>query len=321
MRIGLFTDSLGDLSFEQALDWAVEHGLEAVEIGTGNFSPAPHCDLETLISQSQARKAFILAIESRGLILSALNCSGNVLDPDPSRRKAAQDVLSNTLLLAGEVGVSTVVTMSGCPGDLGGGTYPNWVTCTWQREYVELLERQWEEVISPFWRASGEAAAKNGVRFAIEMHPGQVAYNTRSLLRLREIAGPPNLGANLDPSHFFFQNMDPLAVIGALGPGAIFHVHAKDTRIYSQEMAINGSLDTRPMDGSGVRSWEYVTLGYGHGAGFWRDFVRSLRLAGYDGVLSIEHEDQMMSAKEGITKSLTFLAPLILRTTAVQGSN
>lgn len=321
MRIGLFTDSLGDLAFEEALEWAVEHGIEAVEIGTGNFSPAPHCDLEALISHAQARKAFVAAIESRGLTLSALNCSGNVLDPDPGRREAAQDVLSKTVRLAAEIGVSTVVTMSGCPGDLDGGTHPNWVTCTWQREYVELLERQWDEVISPFWEASGEMAAKQGVRFAIEMHPGQAVYNTRSLLRLREIAGPPNLGANLDPSHFFFQNMDPLAVIGALGPGAIFHVHAKDTRIDDQEMAVNGSLDTRPMTAPGVRSWDYVTLGYGHGASFWRAFVRSLRLTGYDGVLSIEHEDLMMSAKEGITKSLSFLTPLVLRTTASESTS
>jgi sugar phosphate isomerase/epimerase len=218
------------------------------------------------------------------------------------------------VLAARQLGVGTVVTMSGCPGDLDGGTYPNWVTCTWQAEYVELLERQWAEVVEPFWRAAGSFAAENGVRIAIEMHPGQVVYNTRTLQRLRAIAGP-HLGANLDPSHLFYQGMDPLVVVAALGEGFIFHVHAKDTYLNASEMALNGGLDTRSMRRPGVRAWEYRTVGFGHGALWWQQFLSALRVVGYDGVLSVEHEDRLMSAEEGIRKSLEFLRPLVLRTT------
>ena len=313
MKVGLFTDSLQDLSFTAALDWIAAQEIEAVEIGTGNFSPAPHCDVDKLLNDSNARAEFRAAIESRGLTLSALNCNGNLLDPDPVRGERAQAVFRRTVPVASKLGVETVVTMSGCPGDLEGGTYPNWVTCTWQAEYVELQERQWDEVIAPFWREAGRFAADHGVKIAIEMHPGQAVYNTRSLLRLREIAGPDVLGANLDPSHLFFQNMDPAVVIRALGPNSVFHVHAKDTRIDPQEMALNGSLDTRPMGKPGLRSWEYVTLGYGHGESFWRSFVSALRLVGFDGVLSIEHEDPLISAQEGIRKSVAFLQPILLR--------
>jgi sugar phosphate isomerase/epimerase len=195
---------------------------------------------------------------------------------------------------------------------MSGGAYPNWVTCTWQKEYVELLERQWEEVIEPFWREAGKFATDHGVRVAIEMHPGQAVYNTRTLQRLREIVGPQTLGANLDPSHLFFQNMDPLVVVRALGPGAVFHVHAKDTRIDPQEMALNGSLDTRPMGTPGVRAWDYVTVGYGQPELFWREFIRALRLMGYDGALSIEHEDRLMGVHEGIRKSVAFLRSILL---------
>lgn len=316
MRIGLFTDSLGEVSFEHALDWAAEHGIEAVEIGTGNFSPAPHCDVVRLVENQDARRAFRQAIETRGLALSALNCSGNLLDPHPQRREAAQKVFHDTLRAAHELGVATVVTMSGCPGDLEGGTYPNWVTCTWQREYLDLLDRQWEKEIAPFWTAAAREAAEREVRLAIELHPGQAVYNTRTLQRLRQICGEGIVGANLDPSHFFFQGMDPIVVVNALGPGAVFHVHAKDARINVHEMALNGSLDTRPMTTPGVRSWEYVTLGYGHDAFFWRGLLASLRWVGYDGVLSIEHEDRMMSPREGIEKSVHFLQDLVLRTVA-----
>jgi len=315
MKIGLFTDSLADLSFEEALDWAAAQGLQAVEIGTGNFSPAPHCDMKKLIDDQQARQQFLRALASRGLELSALNCNGNLLDPHPDRRVRAQQVFQDTLQAASLLGIQTVVTMSGCPGDLEGGTYPNWVTCTWQREYLELLDRQWEREIQPFWEQAAARAQQLGIRIAIEMHPGQAVYNTRTLQRLRRICGEEVVGANLDPSHFFFQDMDPLVVVRALGAGAVFHVHAKDTRINTQEMALNGSLDTRPMSEPGVRSWEYVTLGFGHDEFFWRSFLSTLKMMGYDGVLSIEHEDRLMSPREGIQKSIALLSGLVLRTT------
>ncbi|MEX0788218.1 MAG: sugar phosphate isomerase/epimerase [Anaerolineales bacterium] len=316
MKIGLFTDSLADMAFEQALDWAAEHGIEAVEIGTGNFSPAPHCDLENLVQSQDARRLFRSAVETRGLTVSALNCNGNLLDPHPRRRETAQLVFHRTLKAASHLGIGTVVTMSGCPGDLEGGTSPNWVTCTWQREYLELLDRQWEGEIAPFWSSASQEARDLGVRIAIEAHPGQAVYNFRTLERLRQVCGDQTVGANLDPSHFFFQMIDPVAVVRALGEGAIFHVHAKDTRINGPEMALNGSLDTRPMAAPGIRSWEYVTLGFGHDAFFWRSFLASLRMSGFDGVLSIEHEDQLMSPREGIEKSVTFLTDLVPRTMA-----
>lgn len=315
MLIGLYSDSLRDLSFEVMLDWLVDEGVEAVEIGTGNFSPAPHCDVDALVESAEARARFQDAIASRGLVLSALNCNGNLLDPHPQRGQEAQRVFHQTVRAASLLGVDTVVTMSGCPGDPTGGTYPNWVTCTWQQEYVELLARQWEVMIEPFWRQAGAFAADHGVRIAIEIHPGQAVYNTRTLLRLREIAGP-NLGANLDPSHLFYQGMDPMVVIRALGENFIFHVHAKDTRLDAQEMALNGGLDTRPMGTPGVRAWDYRTVGFGHGEQWWRDFVSVLRMVGFDGVLSIEHEDRLMGAQEGIRKSVAFLKPLVLRTQA-----
>jgi sugar phosphate isomerase/epimerase len=315
LKIGLVTDSLQDLSFTEALDWIAAQGIEEVEIATGNFSTAPHCNLERLANDADARAQFKGAIEERGLKLSLLNCNGNLLDPHPERGKKSQDTYYKTVQVSSQLRLDTVATMSGCPGDLSGGTYPNWVTCTWQPEFVELVERQWEEVIEPFWREAGRFAADHGVKIAIEMHPGQAVYNTRTLLRLRDIAGP-SLGANLDPSHLFWQGMDPLAVVRALGRGSVLHVHAKDTRLDPQEMALNGGLDTRPATLVDQRSWSFRSVGYGHGESWWRDFVSTLRMMGYDRVLSIEHEDRLVGSREGILKSVQFLRPLILHTAA-----
>jgi sugar phosphate isomerase/epimerase len=315
MKIGLYTDSLQDLSFEEALDWIAEQGIEAVEFGTGNFSASLHCDLDKLFNEATARESFKEAIESRGLTLSALNCSGNLLDPHPERGKMSQDVFHKTVEVANLLELDTVVTMSGCPGGLDGGTSPNWVTCNWQQEFVDLYERQWTEVIEPFWKQAGKFAAEHGVKIAVEMHPGQAVYNTRSLLRLCDIAGS-SVGANLDPSHLFYQGMDPLAIARALGKDKLFHVHAKDARLDPQQMALNGGLDPYPMSMTEQRTWAYRTLGYGHDEKWWRDFVSTLRLVGYDGVLNIEQEDRLMGSREGIVKSIEFLKPIILRTTA-----
>ena len=314
MKIGLYTDSLADLSFGEALDWAAGHGIETVELGTGGFSSAPHCDVNVLLEDDSACSAFKEAIESRGLVLSALNCNGNPLDPHPERGKAHSEALLKTVELAGKLGLDTVVTMSGCPGDPGGSSYPNWVVHPWQGEYVELYKWQWEEVITPFWEKVGGLATDHRVRIAIEMHPGQAVYNTSTMLRLREIGGS-NVGANFDPSHLFYQGMDPMLVIRTLGEGFIFHVHAKDTRLDPYEMALNGGIDMRPFTMLNERAWGYRTLGFGHDDHWWRDFVSALRLVGgYDGALSIEHEDFLMSAREGITKSVEFLRSIVLTT-------
>jgi sugar phosphate isomerase/epimerase len=315
MKIGLYTDILQDLPLDAALEWIAAQGIEAVELGTGNFSPAKHCDLDKLLDNAGERAKLKDALASHGLMLSALNCNGNLLDPHPERGKRSQETFYKTVQLASKLGLDTIVTMSGCPGAPDGGTYPNWVTCNWQAEFVEMHNRQWAEVIEPFWRQAGAFAADHGVKVAIEMHPGQAVYNTRTLLRLREIVGP-SLGANLDPSHLFYQGMDPLVVIKALGKGGVFHVHAKDTRLDPQEIALNGGLDPQPMTMTEQRAWLFRTVGYGHGEQWWRDFVSVLRLMGYDGVLSIEHEDRLMGSREGVVKSVEFLRPIIISSSA-----
>ena len=312
MKLGLFTDSL-QASFTEALDWLVDNGFEALELGTGNYSPARHCDMQTLLNDETARKTFKNAIESRGLTLSALNCSGRLLDPQPDLRKKSEAVFFSTVELANQLGVDTVVTLAGCPGESEHGAYPNWIAHYWPRESIALHRWQWETVVAPFWTKAAQFAADHGVNIAIEMHPAQVVYNTRSLLRLREIAGP-NLGANFDPSHLFFQGMDPIRVIRALGKNTIFHVHAKDARLDPDEMALNGGFDLRDETYVSERAWAYRTVGFGHGEAWWRDFVSALRAVGYDGVLSIEHEDLLMGAREGIIKSAEFLTPILLRT-------
>ena len=311
MKIGLFTDGLMHLPFCEALEKAAALGVQAVEIGTGNFSPAPHCDLDRLIENAGARKEFLEALSSRQLELAALNASGNPLHPNPDVARRATEITRKTLRLAGMLGVERVVCMSGCPGTPDGGRYPNWIVASWPEDFLELLEWQWRERVIPFWSELAGLAKAEGVRYlCFELHPGMCVYNVSSFNRLRAAIGPV-IAANLDPSHFFFQGMDPLVVIRSLG-GAIGYVHAKDARVDPHNLAVQGALDLQP--GKPVRDlvWAYRTLGYGHGAQFWADFVSALRSVGYDGVLSIEHEDPLMDAEEAIGRAVKLLREVAL---------
>ena len=142
------------------------------------------------------------------------------------------------------------------------------------------------------------------------MHPGFCVYNTETMLRLRENCGD-NIGANFDPSHLFWQGMDPLVSLRAL-KGAVWHVHAKDCRVDPQNSLRNGVLDTKSYGDIINRSWVFRTVGFGHTEEFWRNFVSELRLIGYDGVISIEHEDSLMSVDEGFKKAVALLRTVLL---------
>ncbi|MBN8892805.1 MAG: hypothetical protein BGP12_19275 [Rhodospirillales bacterium 70-18] len=308
MRIGLVTDSLGHLPLDDVLATAAGMGIAMVEFGCGNWSAAPHLDLDGLLADAAARADLLARVAGHGLAISALNCSGNPLHPGESgaRHRA---VTSKTIRLAGLLGVGRVVLMSGCPGGPGDAN-ANWITTAWPPETARVLAWQWDEVLVPYWRGLAAEAAAHGVgRLCLELHGQQNVYNVATLKRLRAAVGPV-VGANFDPSHLFWMGADPVAAVAALG-GAIHHVHAKDTRMIAANLAVNSAIDTTPMERLAERSWAYVTLGDGHGADWWRGFCVALRAAGYDDVLSIEHEDVACSPEEGVRRSVALLGAVL----------
>ncbi|MGQ7296971.1 sugar phosphate isomerase/epimerase family protein [Quadrisphaera sp. KR29] len=312
MQLSMVTDSLGHLSLDQALDVAVEAGLDAVEIATGNWSQAPHADLEALASDTGARRRLAEAVTSRGLRLCALNANGNQLHPVEGARQ--DRVVRQSITAAAEMGVPTVVLMSGLPAGAAGERTPNWVTTSWPPETQTLLAYQWERVALPYWEDLAAFAAERGVRLAVEMHGNQLVYNPLTLARLRAAVDPAVVGANLDPSHLMWMGADILEVVRDLG-GAVFHVHAKDVRLDARNASVNGRLDTLPPERARERSWNFVTLGLGHegGAGFWAQLAYALRGAGYDGPISIEHEDVMLGSREGVLRSADLLRAVLPR--------
>ncbi len=249
-------------------------------------------------------------IEDAGLTISALSCHGNPLHPDRAVARAYDEVFRKTVCLAQRLGVPVVNTFSGCPGDSDDARHPNWITTPWPPEFLEVLDWQWERKVIPYWTEAARFAADNGVKVALEAHPGFVVYNVETMLKLRAVAGP-NLGINLDPSHFFWQGVDAAAAIRALGD-AIFHVHAKDVALDRQNVAVNGVIDTKTYRRMPERSWLFRSVGWGHDELEWKRIVSALRLAGYDYVMSIEHEDALASVDEGLRTAVDLLSRVML---------
>ena len=311
MKLGVLTVALAAKPVEEAFAYLAKLGVQSVEIGCGGYPGTAHLDPEAAMKDPSIIANLKAALEKYNLTISALSVHGNPVSPDKAAAEGFHNDFVNTIKMAKELGVDTVITFSGCPGDHPGAKYPNWVTCAWPPEYLELLDYQWNDVLIPYWKKAAALCAEYGVtKIALEMHPGFCVYNPSSLLRLREAVGPI-IGANFDPSHLIWQGIKPVQAIKALGD-AVHHFHAKDTKVDAFNAAVNGTLETSRYDDFLGRSWVFRTVGYGTGEGEWRDMISALRAVGYDGAISIEHEDGLMSIEEGLEKAIEFLKPILM---------
>ncbi|MET3696932.1 sugar phosphate isomerase/epimerase [Bacillus oleivorans] len=313
MKLGVFTVLFSDKNLEDMLDHVAAKGIEAVELGTGGYPGDAHCKVDELLADEQKQKEFMEKISSRGLIVSALSCHGNPLHPQKPIAEEADAVFTKTVQLASKLGIHVVNTFSGCPGDHENAKYPNWPVSPWPNEYQEILKWQWEEKIIPYWKEKAAFAEQLNVKIGLELHGGFSVHTPATLLRLREACGPA-IGANLDPSHMWWQGIDPVESIKILGrEKAIHHFHAKDTIIDQPNTNRNGLTDMTPYSDMQNRSWYFRTVGFGHDSKAWADIISTLRLYGYDYVISIEHEDGLMSIDEGFTKAIQTLKPVIVK--------
>ncbi len=313
MKVGCFSVLFGDKDLEEAIRTIKKlcPGISTIELGTGNYPGNSHCDPKKLLNNSETFDNFKNILEEEEMEISALSCHGNPIHPNEEIAEKHLETHRNTIKLASKLGVETVVGFSGCPGASPEAKVPSWNIIAWPPDYLDSLKWQWDEVLIPFWQKEEKFAADHNVKIAFEPHPGFCVYNTETMLKLRENTGD-NIGCNFDPSHFFWQNMDPLKMVRAL-KDCIFHVHAKDCKIDPSNVALNGCNDAKPYGDEINRSWIFRTVGYGHSEKWWKDFVSELKLINYDGVLSIEHEDSLMAMEEGLQKSYSLLDDVIVK--------
>jgi sugar phosphate isomerase/epimerase len=306
MKIGINSNSFRDKTWEESLNLIKDLGISAVEPGAGGFSGKKHCNPSELLNDKDKLEKFLKATNSRKIEISALAVHGNPLHPQKSFAENHIADLESAIEFAGKIGVKVLTCFAGCPGAAEDAKYPNWIICPWPEYFGDGIKWQWEKKIIPFWTEMAKKAKKNNVSFGFEMHPGDVVYNTETLLMLREKVGYEQIACNFDPSHLFWQGMDPITCIGAL-KDSIVHVHIKDCKILEDVVRFRGVLDWKDYKELTKRAWSFRTMGYGHSIDFWKDFISALSLIGYDNVLSIEHEDQLFSNWEGLEKTITLL--------------
>ena len=317
MKLGAYTAVLHDKALPEALAILRDMGLESAEINSGGFLPAPHLPIADIRGSAGAREEYLGQFTEAGMTLTALNCNGNPLHPDPEvRDKHGQDV-RDAIELAALLGVKRVVTMSGLPGSEAGAQLPAWTVLPWESAYLDTRDYQWEEVALPYWRDIQARAADADVKVCIEMLQHNVVYNPATMLRLATEINATHVGAEMDPSHLFWQGIDPIAAIEALGE-LVYNAAAKDTRV-NEAARVNGVLDdrfvrVRPDEPDAVRlggrytmsrwpensSWDFVAVGRGHDVAFWGRFLVALEKVDPDMAVNIEHEDQELDQLEGL---------------------
>ncbi len=318
MKLGVMASGIAALGWDAALAFCRQLGLEAIEVPCGRYPKHHLFAPDELLDDAGRRQRVRDDLARAGLTLSALGCAGNPVHPDPDEARRFEAAHDTTVRLAAALGVAVVNCFSGCPGGAPGERTPNWVTCPWPTEFSRMRDYQWNDVLLPFWERKAAESREAGVRLAIEMHPGNAVYNPETLLRLRQHAGA-SLGCNFDPSHLFWQGIDPVEAAREIGEaGAIYHVHAKDTALDPHNVRRNGVLDAKSYGDLPNRAWVFRTCGYGHGDEFWKPLVSMLRRVGYDSVLSIEHEDSYMSPREGFEKAVAYLRGVLIRESAGQ---
>ncbi len=313
MKLGVFTVLFSDKSFEDMLRYVSSIGIEAIELGTGGYPGDAHCKVDELLNDDTKLQSFKKKISDYGLIISALSCHANPLHPQKQIAEPADELFLKTMHLASKLGVPVVNTFSGCPGDHENAIYPNWPVAPWPHDFQEILKWQWKEKLIPYWKEKNDLAQSLNVKIGLELHGGFSVHTPATLLRLREACGHM-IGANLDPSHMWWQGIDPVEAIKILGrENAIHHFHAKDTIIDQQNMNRNGLTDMTDYAKMRDRAWYFRSVGFGHDQKTWSDIISTLRLYGYDYVVSIEHEDGLMSIEEGFTKAVENLKPIIVK--------
>jgi sugar phosphate isomerase/epimerase len=312
MDIGVLTVPLGDQPLDETLAYLGGLGVDTVELGCGGSPGDDHLPRDEYLDDEEAQDKLSEQLDEHDLRMSALATHNNPIHPDDDHAAAADTELREAIKLAAQLGVDTVTTFSGLPGGGPNDEVPNWITAPWPTEHKEAHDYQWE-VAEEYWSDLAGFADEQGVNVAIEMHPNMLVYEPTGMERLRG-ATNERIGANFDPSHLYWQGIDVPQAIRYLGEG-IHHAHAKDTGLYETEADVKGYLDTTPYTEEAERSWLFRTVGYGHGESHWKEVVSTLRMVGYDGALSIEHEDSLTSSREGLEKAIDVLDRAVFATT------
>lgn len=313
MKLSAFSVLYKDKPLSEVLDIFKAKGITHVEVGSGGFIGKEHCDPARLIKDKSAREQFQNLFLSRGLVLGCLSCHGNPVHPQKNLAQSYHQDIKDTIDLASLLGVERIVTFSGCPGDSENSLYPNWPVSPFPEDFQTVLSWQWEKKLIPYWKEMGKYAEDKDVKVAMEMHGGYSVHSPATAIRMRQETGCKSLGANLDPSHMWWQGIDPAQAARYLcQQDCMFYFHAKDAAIDPNYVSYYGVTDMQSFGTAYGRAWQFRTVGFGHDLKEWANLFSVMRSIGYDDIVSIEHEDSYMSVDEGLDKAVANLKQVLM---------
>ena len=313
MKLSVFSVLLKDKPLAEALDIFKGKGLKHVEVGAGGFIGKEHCNPGKFLDNKKARDEFTDLFKSRDMEISCFSCHGNPVHPKKDLAGMYHKDIKDAIDLASLLGVPRIVTFSGCPGDSEDAKYPNWPVSPFPEDFQDLFEWQWEKKLVPYWKEIGKYAEDKGVRIALEMHGGYSVHSPYTAIKMRKETGLKSIGANLDPSHMWWQGIDPAEAARYLNKeGCLYFFHAKDAMIDKNFVSYYGVADMQSFSVPYGRGWQFRTVGFGHSLKEWADIFSMLRATGYDEVVSIEHEDSYMSVEEGLDKAIANLRQVMI---------
>ncbi len=315
--VTLFTGQWADLPFETVAQKAAEWGFDGLEIACWG----DHLDVARAVEEDGYVQSRREILERHGLQCFAIgnHLNGQAIcdaviderhqgivpprvwgdgDPEGVRQRAAED-MKMAAVAAAKLGVKVVTGFTGSPIWHVLAMFP-----PVPPEMIESGYREFADRVNPILDAFDEA----GVRFALEVHPSEIAYDYWTTQRTLEAIGHREaFGINFDPSHLYWQMVDPVAFIHEF-KDRIYHVHVKESmRVLDGR---NGILASHLYFGDHRRGWDFVSPGRG-GVPFERVF-RALNTIGYDGPLSIEWEDNGMNRDQGAPEALALVRRLDL---------
>ena len=298
MKLGLLTAAFPDLTLEEVARWAHENSFDALEIacwpssgGEGRrYAGVSHVDVEDFDPKAVRR-----LLSRFNLEISALAYYPNNLDPDAEAREAANAHLRRVIEAAQRLDVEVVGTFVG--RDQNRSVDDN----------LEDFRRVWPPLVRFARERSVKVAIENcPMIFSADEWPGgrNLAYSPALWRRMFELIPDENFGLNFDPSHLVWQFIDYTRAVREFGP-RIFHVHAKDMEVDRDGLYEQGVMSL------GV-GWQVPRLP-GLGEVRWDRFLSALYAAGYDWVVSIEHEDRRFEGELDLVQRGFLLARDVLR--------
>jgi len=312
MKIGINTAFIMTFDVEAGLQFCTDLGIRVAKVPTCEIAfNNKFCQLDRVLSNEGELHRWQDTYARHGIKVVSLSAHGAPLTPDKAIAVEYRRQFRLVCEFAERMDVKKMTLIAGTPEGTEGDSCPVWITQQVEVPfYRKVLEWQWEKRLIPYWKEQAKIAADHGVTLCFENQVGDMLHSPVAIRRFHYEIGPV-AACNFDVSHIWAQDMDPIEALHYLGD-LVQHIHIKDALIHGRNLRLNGFTDSSYPTEPQERAYTFTIPRWGHDDGEWREVITTLRLIGYDDILSMEMECEYMNVEEGLEKAIAFLSPIVL---------